>query len=422
MDVQRSPEIKKKKQRNRLILGAVALAAVASITWGLAQLEPAAREVDMASVYIDAVKRGEFLRSVRGPGTLVPEEIRWISAETNGQVETVVIDPGAIVEPETVILELTNPELEQSVADAELALKRAEAELKDLEVRLSSELLNQQANLANVEADWKSAKLQAEADLTLNKEGLVPDITRRKSELTAEQMTVRHDIEQQRLEKTAESMEAQMAAEDAQVEQARAVYELRKRQLDKLSVRAGIRGVLQEVPVEEGQRVTSGTNLARVAQPDKLKAELRIAETQAKDIQIGQVASIDTRNGVIPGHVIRIDPAVQQGSVQVDVALDTEELPKGARPDLSVDGVIEIDRIEETLYVARPAYGQAYSTVGLFKVGPDGFAIRTQVKLGQMSVQTVEILGGLEEGDQVVISDSSQWDDVERIKIRGFTN
>lgn len=418
MDRQRSPEFKKRKKRRQMMWIAVAIIAVAGISYGLKNLEPAAMEVDKASVWIDSVEKGPFVRSVRGPGTLVPEEIRWIAAETDGHVEKIRIDPGAEITPDSVILELSNPELVQQVGDAELALRTAESDLKNIEVQLESELLTQEAGLAQVEAQWKSADLQAEADKQLNEQGLVPDIQRRKSELDAAQWKVRYDKENERLAKTKESHQARLAVQRNRVEQQRAIYELRRRQLDHLEVRAGIHGVLQVVPVEEGQRVTPGTNLARVAEPDVLKAELRIAETQAKDIQIGQKAEVDTRNGVIPGHVSRIDPAVQQGSVLVDVKLDVDELPKGARPDLSVDGTIELERVDEAVYVGRPAYGQAFSTVGLFKVYEDGTARRVTVKLGRLSVQDVEILDGLEVGDRVILSDSSQWDDVDTIRLR----
>jgi HlyD family secretion protein len=418
MDVQRSPEFKKKKRRRQIAMIAVGVIALAGITYGLSTLEPAAREVDAASVWVETVTKGPFVRSVRGPGTLVPEQIRWITAESNGVVEEILIDPGAEVTPDSVILELSNPQLEQQVADAELALLGVEADFTNLEVQLAGDLLTQEANLAQTKASWESAKLQAEADQQLNEEGLVPTITRRQSELSAGQWTVRYEKDQERLEKTKRSHDAQLAVQKSRVDQQRAIYNLRQRELDNLKVQAGIRGVLQEVPIEEGQRVTPGTQMARVAQPDFLKAELRIAETQAKDIQIGQVAAIDTRNGIIPGHVSRIDPAVQQGSVLVDVKLDVDELPRGARPDLSVDGTIELERVDEAVYVGRPAYGQANSTVGLFKVGPDNIAHRVTVELGRLSVQHVEILRGLEVGDRVILSDSSQWDDVDRIRLR----
>ncbi|NJL28673.1 MAG: HlyD family efflux transporter periplasmic adaptor subunit [Thermoanaerobaculia bacterium] len=417
MDIAR-PSRKKEIQRRRILYAVGGVAAVALITIGLSRLEPAAREVDRASVWSEKVKRGEMLRSVRGPGTLVPEEIRWISAETDAQVERIVLRPGAQVEPDSIILELTNPTLEQSVLDAELALKASEAEYTDLRVRLESQLLNEQADLARVKADYQGALLEAESRRELSQSGLVSDLELRRAELAAEQLTVRWEIEQQRLKKTGESQEAQLAVKRSELEQRQTLYQLRRNQLDALDLRAGITGILQEVPVDVGQRVTPGTNLARVAQPDKLKAELRISETQAKDIEVSQVAQIDTRNGIVEGRVVRIDPSVQQGTVTVDVAL-TGELPKGARPDLSVDGTIEIERLPDVLYVGRPAYGQANSKVGLFKIDPDGVtARRTQVQLGRSSVNTVEIVDGLREGDEVILSDSSPWDDVEVIRLK----
>jgi HlyD family secretion protein len=417
MDIAR-PSRKKEIRRRRIILSSLGIAALALVTWGLSTLEPAAREVDRAAVWSGKVHRGEFLRSVRGPGTLVPVEIRWIYPETEGLVEDKVIESGAQVEADTVILVLSNPELTQRAGDAELALKVSLAELADLSVRLDSQMLDQQANLAQVEAQKESAELQAEANKQLWEEGLLPVITHKQSELTAKQLAVRFDIEKQRLEKTAASIEAQMAVRRTQVDQARAVYQLRKDQLAALVVRAGIRGVLQDVPVEEGQRVATSTILARVAQPEKLKAELRIPETQAKDILIGQTAKVDTRNGIVTGQVSRIDPAVQNGSVLVDVRLNSEELPKGARPDLSVDGIVELERVADALQVSRPAYGQSNQTIGLFKIGADDIAVRVQVQLGRLSVQSVEILAGLNEGDEVILSDSSQWDDVDRIRLR----
>ena len=416
MDIAR-PSRKKEIQRKRILIGVVTIAALVAITVALGSLEPAARQVDRGSVWIEAVQRGSFLHSVRGAGTLVPENIRWISAETEAQVERRVLEPGAEVKADSIILELTNPEVEQSMRDAELAMRVAEAELKDLEVRLASQVLDQEANLAEVQADHQGAVLQVEANRELDKSGLVSSIELRRSELEADQMTIRADIEAQRLQKTKDSITAQLRASQVRVEQSRALYELRRDQLEALFVRAGIDGILQEVPVEEGQRVTQGTRLARVAQPGQLKAEVRIAETQAKDILIGQIAKIDTRNGIIDGRVRRIDPSVQQGTVTVDVEL-TGELPKGARPDLSIDGVIELERLEDVLFTGRPPYGQAYSTIGLYKILDDGeHAERIQVELGATSVNHVEIRSGLDEGDQVILTDSSQWDDAERIRI-----
>ena len=416
MDIKR-PSRKKELRRRRMLLGAGVAAALILITVGIYSLEPAVRSVERGSVWTGFVERGEMLRSVRGNGELVPEEIRWISAQTDGRVDKIVVDPGARVTPETVILELSNPELEQAAGDAELQLRALEAEYTDLEVSLSSELLDQQANMAAVKAEYEGALLQQEADQELAEHKLISSIDLRKSQLAAEQLTVRYEMEQKRLAKKSESIEAQLSVKRVQVGQQRALHQLRQDQLDSLKVRPSIAGVLQEVPVEEGERVTPGIRLARVAEPKKLKAELRINETQAKDIEVGQVAKIDTRNGVIDGRVARIDPAVQQGTVTVDVAL-IGELPKGARPDLSVDGTIEIERLEDTLYVDRPAYGQAESLVGLYVVDQESqIASITQVRLGRTSVNTVEIVDGLEVGDEVILSDSSQWGDDARIRL-----
>ncbi len=416
MDIQR-PSRKKELRRRRILIGAGVAALLVLITVGIYSLEPAIRTVDRGSVWTGTVKRGEMLRSVRGNGTLVPKEIRWISARTDGRVERIVVEAGSRVDADTVILELSNPEVEQAAQDAELRLRALEAEYTDLEVRLSSQLLDQQANLAEVKAGYEGALLQVEADRELSGNGLISSIQLRRSELAAEQLTVRYEMEQQRLAKTGESIDAQLSVKRAQVDQQRALSELRRDQLGSLAVRAGLDGVLQDVPVEEGERVAPGTRLARVAQPEKLKAELRINETQAKDIEVGQVAKIDTRNGIIDGRVSRIDPAVQQGTVTVDVAL-VGELPKGARPDLSVDGTIEIERLEDTLYVDRPAYGQADSLVGLYVVDPKTQVAKlTQVRLGRTSVNTVEIVEGLKVGDEVILSDSSQWGDAPEFRL-----
>jgi HlyD family secretion protein len=348
---------------------------------------------------------------------LVPVEIRWIAARTNGRVERVITLPGVVVEARTVLIEMSNPELEQTALSAEFELKAAEASYEDLRVRLESQILNQRAVAAGVQADFNQAQLQAEADTDLHSQGLIGDLTLKLSQVRADELAIRHDLEQQRLEIASESVDAQLAAENARVAQMRALYRLRRNQVDALQVRAGIDGVLQQMPVEVGQEVTPGTILAKVAQPEKLKAELRIAETQAKDIEVGLVASIDTRNGIIEGEVMRVDPAVLEGTVTVDVAL-IGGLPKGARPDLSVDGTIEIERLENVLYVGRPAYGQAESTIGLFKMLEDGeTCVRAQVRLGKSSVNTIEIIEGLVEGDQVILSDTSAWDAYDRIRL-----
>jgi HlyD family secretion protein len=416
MDIQREGVARKKKIR-RAIYGGIGLIAILLITVALSRLEPAAPSVKRATVWMDTVKRGSMLRQVRGPGTLVPEEIRWIAARTNGRVERILTLPGTLVEADTVLIEMSNPVLEQEALDAEFQLRAAEARYLDLKVQLESQFLNQRAVAASVQAEFNQATLQAEADRDLHSQGLIGDLTLKLSEVRADELATRHELEQQRLTIASESVEAQLAAEKARVDQMRALYGLRRTQVSALKVRAGIDGVLQQMPVEVGQEATPGTTLAKVAQPRKLKAELRIAETQAKDIEIGQKASIDTRNGVIEGEVSRVDPAVLEGTVTVDVAL-LGELPKGARPDLSVDGTIEIERLEDVLYVGRPAYGQADSTIGLFKLLEDGeTAIRTQVRLGKSSVNTIELTSGLNEGDQVILSDTSAWDAYDRIRL-----
>ena len=393
------------------------LLAIVLISLGLSRLKPAAPTVERATVWIDTVKRGPMIRQVRGLGTLVPEEIRWIPAASEGRVEQILVLPGTEVKADTVLLELSNPELEQTALEAELQLKAAEAGYTDLKVRLRSQLLDQQALVATAEARQKEAQLRAEADRELAKDGLTSMMNLKISEAQSEEMGIRLKIEKERLEISAESFEAQLAVKQAEVDQQRALYLLKREQLRALRVTPGLNGVLQQMEVQVGQRVTPGTMLAKVAQPDKLKAELRIAETQAKDIMLGQPAMIDTRNGVIEGKVTRIDPAVQNGTVTVDAAL-IGPLPKGARPDLSVDGTIELENLADVVFVGRPAYGQSDSVVGLFKLEGEGdSAVRTPVKLGRSSVNTIEILDGLQPGDRVILSDMSQWDSVDRVRL-----
>ncbi len=416
MDIPRKSAARRRLIR-RIIYAAIVVIAIPVISVALARLKPAAPSVERATVWIDTVKRGPMLLAVRGLGTLVPEEILWIPATTDGRVEQRLVLPGTQVKPDTVLLILSNPELEQATLDAEWKLKAAEAELKNLRVKLESERMTQQAQAATLESDYRQAKLQADRDSELRRLGLLADLNARLSQAKAEDLSNRARIERKRLEISNEAIEAQIAAQQASVEQLRAFYKLKLSQLEALKVRAGAEGVLQQVPVDVGQRVTVGTNLARVAQPHKLKAVLQIPETQAKDIMIGQVATIDTRNGIIPGRVSRIDPAVQNGTVTVDVKLEGE-LPAGARPDLSVDGTIEIENLKDVLNVGRPTFGQAHSQVGLFKLDPDGKgATRVQVKLGRSSVNTVEILEGLRIGDQVILSDMSAWDAYDRIRL-----
>ena len=417
VDIHR-PDLARKRKRRRMAYTSVTVVAIALITVGVSRLQPAAPTVDRAVVYMDTVERGSMLRQVRGTGTLVPEEIRWIPALTEGRVERIILRPGVTVEPDTVILELSNPELAQQLTEAELLLRAAEADHESLRVTLDSDMLTQRAGAATVQAEFQQAKLQAQADTQLAADGLQSELIMKISVSRANELENRDQLEQERLQIASAAATAQLTAQSARVEQARSTYELRRNQMDRLQVRAGDAGVLQVVPVEVGQSVTPGTNLARVADPTNLKAELRIAETQAKDIQIGQVAHVDTRNGVIPGRVARIDPSVQNGTVTVDVTLEGE-LPRGARPDLTVDGTIELERLVDVLYVGRPAFGQEESTIGLFRVAnEDGDADRVAVRLGRSSVNTIEILEGLNEGDQVVLSDMSAWDAFDRVRLR----
>ena len=416
MDIAR-PSQAGRKRRLRIIYAAAGVVVLLSITIGLARLKPAAPTVERSAVWIDTVRRGPMLRQVRGLGTLVPEEVRWIPALSEGRVERILIKPGTPVEADSVILELSNPQLDLDALDAAWQLKAGEAEYINLRVRLESQRLDQVAAAATVEAGQKQARLQADADEALSQQGLVSSLTLKISLSRAEEMTTRLDIEKQRLAINNESIEAQMHVQEARLEQLRALAGLRRRQVEALKVRAGIAGVVQQLPVEVGQQIAPGATLAKVTVPGRLKAELRIAETQAKDILLEQKAAIDTRNGIVPGRVIRIDPAVQNGTVKVDVALEGA-LPKGARPDLSVDGTIELERLADVLQVGRPAFGQDQSTVGLFRLQPGGSeAGRVQVKLGRSSVNLIEIVEGLAEGDQVILSDTSAWDAFDRIKL-----
>jgi HlyD family secretion protein len=416
MDVKREGvvEARKRKQKLLYVAGGVLFALLA--LW-VSRLEPAAPSVDRSTVWMDRVARGPMLRQVRGPGTLVPVEIRWVAARTEGRVERIVVLPGTDVDADTVLIEMSNPELEQSARDVGLQLRAAEASYEDLKVQLESQLLNQRAQAASVQADYRTAVLQLEADKEIHGQGIIGDLRLKLSEERANELEIRNRMEQERLGIAAQSNEAQLMAQSSRVDQLRALHQLRVSQVDGLKVRPGIKGVLQQVPVAVGQQVTPGVNLARVAQPEHLKAELRIAETQAKDVEINQRASIDTRNGLVEGRVMRIDPAVQDGTVTVDVEL-VSELPRGARPDLSVDGTVEIERLDDVLYVGRPAYGQAGTTVSLFRLLEDGVtAERVDVTLGKSSVNTIEIVKGLGEGDEVILSDTSAWDDYRKIRL-----
>ncbi|HEY2289945.1 MAG TPA: HlyD family efflux transporter periplasmic adaptor subunit [Thermoanaerobaculia bacterium] len=402
-------------RRTALIVAIIAVVAVVSV--GLSRLEPAAPTVQKETLYIDTVKRGPMLRSVRGPGTLVPEEIRFISAPVDARIERIPALPGVKVTADTILLEMSDPQAQQNALEAQSQLKGAEADYDNLKAQLDSQLLNQQGQVTAAQSASDQAKLQYEADAKLFKDALIPEITQKLSALKSEQLAKQARIEVERYEKSKSSADAQLAAQRARVEQLRALYELRQHQVDSLKVRAGIPGVLQELPGQVGQRVTAGTVLARVARPEKLKAQLQIPEVLAKDVKVGQSANIDTRNGVVNGHVSRVAPSVQDGTVVVDVALDGA-LPEGARPDLSVDGTIEIERLPDVLFVGRPSYGQPNSKVELFKLSEDGkTATRVPVQLGRMSVSTVEIVSGLRTGDKVILSDTSAQDGFNKIRL-----
>jgi HlyD family secretion protein len=418
MDIAR-PSAAREKRRRRIIYIAVGIALLALVTMGLSRLKPAAPTVERSTVWIDTVKRGSVLRQVRGLGTLVPIEgsIQFLPAVTEGRVDRILELPGAQVKPDTILLEMSNPQLTQEALDADWKLKAAEADYKNLQVALASQVLAQKSLSAQAQSEYSQAKMQADIDTQLAKLGVISQLSEKVSNQKADELATRNEIEKQRLVNSSQVLEAQLQAKQAEVEEFRALARLKQDRLDHLRVRAGINGVLQEQTLKIGQFVTPGTTLAKVVQPERLKAELKIAETQAKDIQLGQPASVDTHNGVIPGHVVRIDPSVVNGTVTVDVALDAA-LPQGARPDLSVDGTIDLEKMTNVLYVGRPAFGQEQSTVGMFKLEPDGStAVRAQVKLGRSSVNTVEILQGLKEGDQVVLSDMSRWDNFDRIRL-----
>jgi HlyD family secretion protein len=417
VDIARPSQARKKKIRRILYISA-AVVVVAGISLGVSRLKPAAPTVDRAVVWIDAVKKGSMLRQVRGSGTLVPEDIRWINTQSSGRVERIVLRPGAQVTPDTVILELTNPQLEQAVRDAELAYKSAQAAFTNRKAELQSALLSQEATVANIESQSKQADLDLQANETLFKEQLISQLTLQQKRSLSADLKNRLNVEQRRLTITREGTNSQLAPQEADVNQRKAAWELRRRELGDLKVKAGMSGTLQSVPVERGQQVGPGINLARVANPSNLKAELRIAETQTKDIRIGQYAEVDTRNGIVKGKVSRIDPSSVGGTVGVDVIMDGP-LPAGSRPDLSVDGTIQLERLDNITYVGRPAFGQENSTVTIFKVQPNGEALATKVKLGRASVNTIEVIEGLNPGDQVILSDMSQFDSFDRVQLKG---
>jgi len=418
MDIAR-PEFKQQKRRRQILWGGVGLLALVALTIGVARLKPAAPTVERATIWTDTVKRGSMLRQVRGLGSLVPsrEDVLQIPAETEATVLRIVKLPGSEVQPDTILVEMANPQLEQEAVDAQLQVKAAQAEYQSLKVKLDSDLMTQRAGAATVNADYSEAQRQAQTDKALYDLGVVSGLTAKASQGKAEALVTRNQIEDERLKINRDAIASQLAVQQSKIEEMQALASLKQKQLDKLRVRAGVAGVLVEMPLQVGQHVLPGTELAKIVQPNHLMAELKIPETQARDVQIGEPASIDTHNGVIPGTVSRVDPAVQNGTVTVDVSL-TGELPKGARPDLSVDGTIDLEKLENVLYVGRPAFGQENSTISMFVLDRQGNgAARTQVKTGRASVNLIQIDTGLKEGDTVILSDMSRWDNTDRVKL-----
>jgi len=401
-------------------LSAVGIVAVVAATIGVYRLRPAAPTVESGTVWTDSVKRGSMLRQVRGVGSLVPAQdaVLQIPAETEATVLRIRMLPGSLVKADTVLLDMSNPQVEQAAIDAQLQLKAAEAEYQSQRMTLESALMNQKAGAATVQADYTQAQLQSQTDKALYDLGVISGLAYKASKGKSDELTTRNGLEEQRLTSAQKAIDSQLAEQQAKVEQMRVLAALKKKQLDALKVRAGITGVLVELPLHVGEHVSPGAMLAKVVTPNHLMAELKVAETQARDVQIGEPASVDTHNGVIAGEVTRVDPAVQNGTVTVDVKL-TGELPRGARPDLSVDGTIDLERLDNVLYVGRPAFGQENSTISLFKLGPDGHdAVRVPVKVGRASVNSIQVVDGLHEGDKVVLSDMSRWDNTDRIRLQ----
>jgi HlyD family secretion protein len=416
MDIAR-PEEKRKKRVRRVISISVGLLVVVGITGALSRLKPAPPGVDHSTIWTDTVKRGPMVRDVEGLGTLVPVDIRWIPAQSSARVDKILLQSGAIVKQDSVILELSDPQLQHDALDAEYAYKAAESDFANLKVQLANSLMAQKSAAADVETLYQQAKLQADLDKQLSDRGMQATVISKKSTVAAEELAKKEDLVQQQLKIAGDAAQAQIAAAQSHLQQQRVLYELKKQQLESLHVRPGLRGMLSAVPVEVGQQVAPGTNLARVVDPTHLKATIQIPETQAKDIQIGQLASIDTHNGIVNGHVTRIDAAVVNGTVAVDTSLDGQ-LPPGARPDLSVDGTIELERLPNILYVGRPVRVQPNSTVGLFKIVDGGReAVRLKVQLGRSSINSIEVVQGLKAGDQVILSDMSVWSTYDRVRL-----
>jgi HlyD family secretion protein len=419
MDIAR-PEFKEQKRKRQIAVAAVIVVVVATLTVVVFRLRPAAPTVERGTVWTDSVKRGSMLRQVRGIGSLVPsqESVLQIPSQTEATVVRIRMLPGSLVKADSILMEMSNPQVEQEAIDAHLQWKAAEAEYQSQRMKLESDYMNQKAGAATVTADYNQAQLQASTDKSLYDLGVISGLAYKVSKSKADELTVRNGLADQSLVSTQKSIDAQLAEQQAKVDQMRVLAELKQKQLDALKVRAGIEGVLVEMPLHVGEHVSPGTMLAKVVQPNHLMAELKVAETQARDVQIGEPASVDTHNGVISGTVQRVDPAVQNGTVTVDVKL-TGELPKGARPDLSVDGTVDLERLDNVLYVGRPAFEQENSTISLFKLDGDGHdAIRVPVKVGRASVNSIQVLEGLHEGDTVVLSDMSRWDNTDRIRLQ----
>jgi HlyD family secretion protein len=418
MDVKRSGKTKLKKRVRLGILIGTGLFTVAGITFGLSRLKAAAPTLDRSTVVIGTTKRGQMVREVRGTGTLVPELIRWVPAPADGRVEKIAVQVGVEVGSDTVIVELSNPQMEQQAIDADFQVKAAQADNETLRLRLEAEGMTQRSAIATINSEYVQSKLQLETDEVLGKQGLVADLILKVSRVQVQNLANRLKIEQQRLSIAGQSTKAQINSQEARLQQLRALAQLKKDEVGALKVLAGTAGVLQQVTVQMGQQVTPGLNIARVADPASLKAEIKIAETQIKDVKLGQSVALDTRNGVIQGLVSRIDPAAREGTFTIDASL-IGPIPPSARPDLSVDGTIELERLDNVLYVGRPAFAQGQQTVGILLLSPDGQeAIRTPVTLGRSSVSTIEIVSGLREGDQVILSDTSAMDAYNRVRLR----
>jgi HlyD family secretion protein len=418
MDIAR-PEFKVQKRRRQAVMIVIVVLVVAAVALGVSRLKPAAPSVERGTVWTDTVKRGSMLRQVHGLGSLIPsqESVRQIPAETEATVVRIRMLPGSQVKADSILVEMSNPQVEQAAMDAQLQLKAAEAEYQSQRVTLESNLMNEKAGAATVNADYSQAKRQADTDKALYDLGVISGLAYKASKGKSDELTTRNDLETQRLEIGRKAIESQLAEQQAKVDQMRVLAELKKKQLNALQVRAGIDGILVDLPLQVGQHVQPGTMLAKVVQPNHLMAELKISETQARDVQFGEPAAIDTHNGIISGSVMRVDPAVQNGTVTVDVKL-TGDLPKGARPDLSVDGTIDLERLEDVLYVGRPAFGQENSTISLFKLDSSGKeAERVPVKVGRESVNSIQVIEGIHEGDTVILSDMSRWDKTDRIRL-----